>query len=203
MYCVVVPGVNRCRGPQGSWALWALTFYNPNSVYRNGSDDTWRDLTERDGVGDRTHAQTHRAHTHTVYSHQQTARTPAKPADLSPDTTNSRTLDEDPYPPRHDRDHAPERGSYTPLLDLLVADDERNCTLLGTRGASCCAGSGALLPYGNVAGRYAGLYGLRCQRFYRFEQSGMRSSAVAGDRMGLPPSLRWPACYLCAADPRA
>ena len=29
-------------GPQGSWALWALTFYNPNSVYRYESDDTWR-----------------------------------------------------------------------------------------------------------------------------------------------------------------
>ena len=30
-------------GPQGSWALWALTFYNPNSVYHYESDDTWRD----------------------------------------------------------------------------------------------------------------------------------------------------------------
>ena len=31
------------QGPQGSWALWALTFYNPNSVYHYESDDTWRD----------------------------------------------------------------------------------------------------------------------------------------------------------------
>ena len=27
-------------GPQGSWALWALTFYNPNPVYLYESDDT-------------------------------------------------------------------------------------------------------------------------------------------------------------------
>ena len=31
-------------GPQGGRALWALTFYNPNSVYRYESDDTWRHL---------------------------------------------------------------------------------------------------------------------------------------------------------------
>ena len=35
---------DRCRGTQGSWALWALTFYNPNTVYRYESDDTWRHL---------------------------------------------------------------------------------------------------------------------------------------------------------------
>ena len=37
------PFVAQAEGTQGSWALWALTFYNPNSVYHHGSDDTWRD----------------------------------------------------------------------------------------------------------------------------------------------------------------
>ena len=41
------------RGPQGSWALWALTFYNPNSVYHYESDDTWRDswLVRKQHIG--------------------------------------------------------------------------------------------------------------------------------------------------------
>ena len=41
VYCMYV--VYGWGGPQGSWALWALTFYNPNSVYHYESDDTWRD----------------------------------------------------------------------------------------------------------------------------------------------------------------
>ena len=41
VYCMYV--VYGWGGPQGSWALWALTFYNPNSVYHYRSDDTWRD----------------------------------------------------------------------------------------------------------------------------------------------------------------
>ena len=38
VYCMYV--VYGWGDPKGRWALWALTFYNPNPVYLYESDDT-------------------------------------------------------------------------------------------------------------------------------------------------------------------